>query len=57
MLSELVLCHCLGQSQRFFQADVGRNGFINQLVQAFHSYFLEHLLLVFFADADVAVGQ
>ena len=57
MLSEFVLCHCLGQSQRFFQADVGRNGFINQLVQAFHSYFLEHLLLVFFADADVAVGQ
>ena len=57
VLSELVFGHGFGQCQRFFEADIRGDGFINQLVQAAHSDFAEHLLFVLFADADVAVSQ
>ena len=57
VLSELVFGHGFGQCQRFFETDIRGDGFINQLVQAAHSDFAEHLLFVLFADADVAVSQ
>ena len=57
MLSELIFGHGFGQSQRFFQTDIGRNGFINQFVQTCHADFAEHLFFILLADADVAVSQ
>ena len=54
--SELMFRHGGGEFQRLFQPDVCRDGLVYQLVQAFHSYFAEHLRFVLFADADVSAG-
>ena len=46
-------CHGFRQLERFLQAYVGRDGLVNQFVQAFDADFLQHSRQVLFLDADM----
>ena len=52
---ELVFVHRFGQVEGVGKANVGRQGLVNQFVQALYAYLAKHRSFVLRIDADVAI--